>query len=1041
MKSQKFASLFRGLAALMACLFVVSSLGAGITEGYRSQIDGMLGTSSYVTINDESAARFQKDYATIEDMMAAAKALAIREGEEGTVVMKNDNGVLPLSKDNEVVLFGLAAYAPYPYANGDLKAGNADAVDLVAALENAGVTINETVKDFYMNNILNKHVEMVPNRWTGELQESVGYDNIYVAAPGDMAAYQIVEVPPELFEEKGAPADWKDSIKANSVAIVVFARGAGEGNTYAPGSAVNYAGEATGKDPLALSDDELAVIDVAKETCDEVLVLINSGNTMVLKDIAKGGAHEVDGIAYIGVINDYQLTGVVKVLLGEVNSTGALPDTYVADNAAIPAVVNFGGSYYADYEIVGVEGTDPRYPGETIGNTKASSFGGATTYNGGHYIVEAEGIYVGYKYFETRYYDSIMNPDFKAASAAGATQGESWNYNAEVLYSFGHGLSYLDYTQTLKNVNVDLSENGNITAEVEIKNNSDKDGLFLAQLYVQQPYTDYDRENLVEKSAVMFLNSGKTQVKAGGTATVTITVPTKYLASYDYKQAKTWILDAGDYLFTAAAGSHAAVNNFLAQQGKTVADGMDAEATGAVVTWNLASLDSKTFATANGHAVTNVADDADLNYWTGTDTVTYLSRQDWEGTYPINYNEVEIKIADSPRKDEWIAELQGKTYTVKTDSPAAEGVDKGVRFNASSIQDEQRDDINNAYWDELVHEITIDEAVGAVIHGGSTSDTLTNVENPVVVQNEGVSGFTSGYTDEATGKTYKFNVHSQTLMGSSFNPELAYAWGLIEGNSGLWLNRFDLWGTGLTQRRTPYNGRNYEYISEDPMLTNRIGYAILKGCAEKGIMNGPKHMGFNDQEHNRGGVSAYMTEQKFRETDLRGFQGGLSDANGLAVMIAFNRIGATNAAHHAGMLTAILRDEWGYTGLISTDMMNNKYYFNAESMVMSGITQVADFAQSDNHINQGENGVDKTWAYLSVDAVKNDSALVEKARENLKYQLYTFANSAVLNVTTERVNTWWDNAISTVKTVSMVCACVSCAAWLALTLIAKKKEG
>ncbi|MBR4538093.1 MAG: glycoside hydrolase family 3 C-terminal domain-containing protein, partial [Clostridia bacterium] len=350
MKSQKTASLFRGVAALMAVLFVLSSLGQGLTENYRSQIDGMLGTSSYVTINDESAARFQKDYATIEDMMAAAKALAIREGEEGTVVMKNDNTVLPLSKDNEVVLFGLAAYAPYPYANGDLKAGNADAVDLVAALTEAGLTINETVKDFYMNSILNKHVEMVPNRWTGELQESVGYDNIYVAAPGDMAQYQIVEVPPELFEEKGAPADWKDSIKAGSVAIVVFARGAGEGNTYAPGSALNYAGEATGKDPLALSDDELAVIDVAKETCGKVLVLINSGNTMVLKDIAKGGAHEVDGIAYIGVINDYQLTGVTKVLLGEVNATGALPDTYVADNASIPAVVNFGGSYYADYE-------------------------------------------------------------------------------------------------------------------------------------------------------------------------------------------------------------------------------------------------------------------------------------------------------------------------------------------------------------------------------------------------------------------------------------------------------------------------------------------------------------------------------------------------------------------------------------------------------------------------------------------------------------------------------------------------------------------
>lgn len=1041
MKSQKRVSLFRGLAALMACLFVLASLGTGIVDSYRNQIDGMLGTNSYVTINDENAARFKKDYATIEEMAAAAKNIAIREGEEGTVIMKNDNGVLPLSKDNEVVLFGIAAYAPYPYANGDLKAGNADAVDLVAALTDAGLKVNETVKDFYMNNILNKHVEMVPNRWTGELQESVGYDNIYVAAPGDMVQYQIVEVSPDLFEEKGAPADWKSSVKEGSVGIVVFARGAGEGNTYAPGSALNYAGEATGKDPLALSDEELAVVDVAKETCAKVLVLINSGNTMVLKEIAKGGGHEVDGIAYIGVINDYQLTGTAKVLLGEVNSTGALPDTYVADNASIPAVVNFGGEYYADYEIVGTEGTDPRYPGETIANTKASSFGGATTYNGGHYIVEAEGIYVGYKYFETRYFDSVMNPDYKAASAPGATQSENWNYGAEVLYPFGHGLSYLDYTQTLKSVNVDLSENGNVTAVVEIKNNSDKDGLFLAQLYVQQPYTDYDRENLVEKSAVMFLNSAKVQVKAGASAEATITVPSKYLASYDYKQAKTYILDAGDYLFTAAAGSHEAANNFLAHLGKTVQDGMDAEAKGTVVTWNLASLDNKTFATANGTAVTNVAEDADLNYWTGADTVTYLSRQDWEGTYPINYNAVEIKLADSPKKDAWIAELRGQTYTIKTDSPATEAVDKGLRFNANQIHDEQRADINNEYWDDLVHEITIDEAVGAVIHGGSTSDVLTNVENPIVYQNEGVSGFTSAYTDEATGNTYKFNIHSQTLIGSSFNPDLAYEWGLVEGNSGLWLNRFDLWGTGLTQRRTPYNGRNYEYISEDPMLTNRIGYGILKGCVEKGIMNGPKHMGFNDQEHNRGGVSAYMTEQKFRETDLRGFQGGLSDANGLAVMIAFNRIGATNAAHHAGMLTKVLRDEWGYKGLISTDMMNNKYYFNAESIVMSGVTQIADFAQNDNHINQGENGVDKTWGYISVDSVKNDSALVEKARENLKYQLYAFANSAVLNVRTERVNTWWDNALSIARTATLVLTCLTTLGWVAFTLISKKKEG
>ena len=1037
----KLSGFFRGMAALMACLLVLANVGTGVVESYRSALDNVLGTSSYETITDESAARFKKDYATIEDMAAAAKALAIREGEEGTVVMKNDNGVLPLSADKQVVLFGLASYAPYPYTAGDLRAGNADAVDLLQALTDAGLSINETVKSFYEKGILNKHIEQVPNMWTGELVDTVAYDNIYVAAPGDMTQYKVVEVPPTLFEEKGAPADWKSSIdKDNAVAIVTFARGAGEGNTYAPGSALNFAGEATGKDPLALSDDELAVIDVAKETCSQVLVLINSGNNMVLKEIAKGGAHEVDGIAYIGVINDYQPIGIVNVLTGKVNATGALPDTYVADNASIPAVVNFGGDYYADYEIVGTQGTDARYPGETIANTKASSFGGSSTYNGGHYIVEAEGIYVGYKYFETRYFDSVMNPQFNAASAKGATQADTWDYNKEVLYSFGHGLSYLDYEQTLKSVKVDLSENGNVTAEIEIKNLSDKDGYFLAQLYVQQPYTEYDKTNLVEKSAVNFLNSGKAQVKAGGTATVTLTVPSKYLASYDYKNAKTWILDEGDYLFTAAPGSHAAANNFLAHLGKTAADGMDTDKTGAVVTWNLGAFDKTTFATANGHEITNVADDADLNYWTGTDTVTYLSRQDWDATYPIDYSKVAIKIGDSPKKDEWIAELRGQTYTIQTNDPANEGVDRGLRFNAESIQEEQLADVNDEYWDNLVSQITIDEAVGAVIHGGSSSDVLTNVDNPKVLQNEGVSGFTAAYNDEATGKTYKFNVHSQTLIASSFNPELAYEWGLIEGNSGLWLQRYDLWGTGLTQRRTPYNGRNYEYISEDPMLTNRIGYGIMQGCSDKGIINGPKHMGFNDQEHNRGGVSVYMTEQKFRETDLRGFQGGMDDADGRAVMIAFNRIGATNAAHHVGMLQKIMRDEWGFTGLVSTDMMNNKYYFNAESIVMAGVTQIADFAQNDNHINEGEGGVDKTWGYISPETVKNDGALVKQARENLKYQLYTFANSAVLNVSTRKVATWYDNAISIVKTVSLVLTICCGLAYIATTVLKKKKE-
>ena len=1029
MKAKKFTPAMRGLAALMTCLMVLSIVGTGVANTYRGALDDTLGTESYVTINDDSAARFKTDYATIEDMAAAARDIAIREGEEGTVVMKNDNGVLPLKANANVALFGLAAYNVY-----GPKGGNADAASLADALAGAGLNVNETLKDYYMTNIINMHTEMRANRWTGKEVPTTVYDHMYVSAPGDWTTYQIAEVPPAEFEALGVPANWKEAIAKDSIGICVFARGAGEGNTYKPGSALNYAGEATGEDPLKLSADELAVVEAAKETCSKVIVLLNTGNNMMIADIAEGGSHEVDGICYIGCPNDYQTIGIANVLTGKVNATGALASAFVRDHQSIPAVQNVGGDYFADYEIV-CRNDDPRYPGKEIGNIGTGSFGGADTYNGGMYIVEAEGIYVGYKYYETRYFDAVMGQG-NANSAAGATQGSAWNYSDEMLYTFGHGLSYLDYTQTIKSVTVDRSVNGNITAVVEVKNNSNQDGKFLTQLYVQQPYTDYDRTNLVEKSAVMFLNSAKVDVAAGKSKEVTITIPTKYLASYDANNAKTYILDAGDYYFTAAAGAHEAVNNILAAQGKTVADGMDAAGKNAVVSWKLDALDNTTFAIANNTTVTNVADDADLNYWL-PGTVTYLTRQDWN-TFPINYNKLNLKIADSPKKDQWIAEMRGETYTISDTGAAVEAV-PGPKFTASEIGAEQLNNINDPYWDKLVHAITIDEAVGAVIHGGSRSDTLTNIDNPVVIQNEGPTGISAGYTDEATGKTYKFNVNSQTLLGCSFNPELAYQWGLVEGNSCLWVERYDLWGSGLTLNRTPYNGRNYEYISEDPMLTNVIGREVIQGCSDKGIINGPKHMGFNDQEHNRAGISAYMTEQKFRETDLRGFEGALSDAFGMGVMIAFNRIGATNASHHVGMIQKIVRGEWGFKGLISTDMMNNYLYFNAESMVMAGITQVADFAADNSHINLGEGGVDAVWPHISLETVSKDSNLVEQARENLKYQLYIFANSAILNISTQRVNTWWDTALTVTTYASSILAVLFFLAWVVLTLLPEKK--
>ena len=1037
---KKLNPVLRGLTAVFLVILALACVGYSVANTWRSSVDDVLGTSSYEINTDADSATYTPNYEDVDAFMDAAKEHTIKQGEEGTVLMKND-GALPLSTSNDVALFGVAAYYPYPYSSGDLKAGNDDAVDLVGALEENGFTINASLSSVY-SSVMNVQEVETTNAWTGVVSTSVSGDYMVNTSIGDMEEYQILEPPADLIG-----TSWASAIQTGTVGICVFARPGGESNTYAPGSALDYQGNATGEDPLALSADELSIVDLAKTYCDEVVVLLNTGNAMEIGEIAEGGDHEVDAICYIGIPNDYHFYGIVNVLSGKANATGALTDTFVYDNESSPAMENFGGDYYSDYELAAsnaTNGYDSRYPNTDIENTiSESSFGGGTTYNGGQYIVEAEGIYVGYKYYETRYYDSIANESFNADSAAGSSTGEAWDYGDEVVYSYGHGLSYLEYEQNITSVTVEDTPEGEITAEVEITNKSDEDGYFLAQLYVQQPYTEYDQTNLVEKSAVMFLNSGKIEVGAGDTETIEISIDTKYLASYDYTAAQTYILDEGDYLFTAAAGAHEAVNNFLTAQGYTTEDGMDAEGTGDVVTWNLGSFDKTTFATSNGVNVTNVAENADMNYWL-PGTVTYLSRSDWEGTYPINYNEdVEISLEESSKTDEWLVEIRGQQHMI-SDTGEVEnlnGADTGVTFSTEYIGYEQLTNIDDDYWALLVSGISADQAVGAVAHGGSQSDTLDNVDNPIVVQSEGVNGFT-GTVDSVDGSTeYGFNISSQTLLGSSFNPDLAWEWGVIMGESGLWLEKYDVWGTGLTLRRTPYNGRNYEYISEDPMLTNRIGYGILGGSKSMGIICGPKHIGFNDQEHNRNGVAVYLNEQKMRETDLRGFQGGLEDAGGLAVMVAFNRLGATNASHSVGLLKNILREEWGFTGIISTDMMNNAYYFNPEGCIMATVTQMADFAGDNSTISGGTGGVDASWSYLSVDAISNDSELVEAARLCMKYQLYTFANSAVLNVSTVRVTPWWEAAIKAVIGVSAGLSGICGLAWIATSVVpAVKKE-
>lgn len=1047
MKQTKMTKAFVGCSSVFLSLAILCQIGYGIADTWRTQVDGALGTQSYVTNTTDP--KYVSAYKTGDEMAAALKNYAIEEGEKGTAIIKNENSVLPLASDAQVAVFGGASYSLYMN-----KAGNSDAITKVTtALKNAGLTVDSEMEDIYENHIFGDNYTETTSPWAGTVRTYTYGPN---TSAGDYTDFMVKEVNPSRFTEDpfNVDSDWESKVTAKDVGIVTISRPGGEGTTYKPGSAVDMDGNATGKNPLALSDDELALIDEAKKLCGKVIVLLNTSCTIEIDPLVSGD-HAVDGIVYIGIPNDYQMTGVTNVLLGKVNSSGALADTYAKDSTSSPAMMNFGGYMYTNYEEVATTaGEDSRWSVD-VGNDALGSFGGGASYNGGMYIVEAEGIYTGYNYYETRYYDSVLNQG-NASSSAGVSQGESaWSYDDEVNYSFGYGLSYLDYDEEITNLSVEDKVNGYITATVKVTNNSSTDGRFLAQLYVNKPYTDYDKENLVEKSAIQFLTSEQVEVAANSSEEVTLQIPTKYMASFDYRKACTYIMDEGTYYFTTGNGAHDAVQNVLAAQGHADGDTGDASK---VKTWEKASFDNTTYAvSASGTKITTAAANTDMNYWAGDGTVTYLSRQDWQGTYPVSYDSITL---EGDKKDEWIKNLRNEQYTINT-SGETENVDgiAGPKFNAESIGYEQQTNIDDPYWEELVEAIPAEEAVGAVAHGGNQSDQLTNIDNPVVVQYDGPMGFNNKtlsnnngdsaeddpyYVDpDSNAGKFVVNVNSVSLMGSSFSPNLAYEWGQLLGNEGLWTGCYQIWGAALNYHRTPYNGRNTEYPSEDPMLCNVIGYGIVKGSKEFGVIVGPKHIGFNDQEHNRSGISVYLNEQKMRETDLRGFEGGIEDAGALGLMVAFNRLGPVNASHHTGMMVNIIRGEWDFKGLASTDMMSNKYYFNPEGCIMATVTQMADFSANDASLSQGTDanaGKDKTWEYLSPSTVETDPDLVAAARECMKYQLYAFANSAVLNISTTRVTPWWEAALNSFIVIDWILGAGFLAASLILSFVPAKKE-
>ncbi|MCI5699431.1 MAG: glycoside hydrolase family 3 C-terminal domain-containing protein [Lachnospiraceae bacterium] len=997
-KARRRQRCWRGLTALTASVLTVSVVAQGIVSGFRTDIDKFLGTTSTKIVTEGEADTsdiytYTSDYSSTTELLDAIEDLGERMSEEGSVLLKN-NGALPLSDEEtkKVSLLGFSSYNPVQ--GGDMGSSlsvnmgtDADTVDFVAALAAKGFEINPTLQSLYDS--LKDTFKTEVNMWGNIIEYT------HIVAPSTTGVYSSKEPSQEMLDR--ADAGWKDSMDDYNVMIVTLARSSSENANYTPGTAgVDSEQNLNQTDPLGLSDDErnliAAAVEAKKQNGGKVIVLLNNANAMEVDEIENNEG--VDAILQIGLPGGYGFYGVADILSGEANPSGHLTDTYAVKNANSPAAQNYGD----------LQWTNPN-PELSINDA----------------IVEAEGIYTGYKYYETRYADLVLGQG-NADSSAGSSTGNSWNYEDEVTYPFGYGLSYTTFEQTLDSLEVNL-DSKTVTANVTVTNTGDVAGKDVVQLYVSLPYTQYDIENGIEKAAIQLLDYGKTSLlDPGASETVTITADAQYMASWDSTSENAagtqgcYILDAGDYYFTVGNGAHEAVNNVLKAQDQAVEGNADK-----VKSWTLDKFDNSTFAiTKNGTAVENQLEDMDLNYWI-PDTVTYLTRNDWENTWPKTYK-------DLTATDEMLEILDNDTYEITANgdpSAITFGADNGLVLadlkGVSDLEDER--------WTLLLDQIELSECMIRTAFGGTSTKAIESIMSPEAIQNDGPNGFNSyplgqyANTDTESGDPcavsaddknleYKFGTMANaTVIAQTFSKDLANEFGKICGNYSLWGNLTILWGAGINLHRVPYNARNHEYYSEDSILTAYQGASYIAGGKEYGCILAPKHLAFNDTEVNRTGVSVFMTEQKARETELRGTQACIEDAGALGIMTAYNRVGIYTDNSHYGLLHNILREEWGFKGLMTEDFIQDPTYAALKEAVHCGVTMTC---------NTGDNSlaaVNEKWAYWTEENVGQDAVLLQDLKNAMTWQNYALANSNAMdglasNSKLVSVRTWYDNLIT-----------------------------
>ena len=1032
MKSRKLG-LKRGLATVLISVFIFSLFATAIASANSTTVNANLGTSSYSVVKTGDSGDgiyFRSEFSSVKEVIDAKEALAVEISQEGTVLFKND-GALPLSNTDQVTIWGLNSISPtFGGLIGSTVGVNSEkgqrTVTLIDAMKERGFTVNDTMIALYNSDAAQPYYRAAS--FFGQSVPGHSLSPVFWPMYGPAEVYNVGELPADAYTEEALNS------ARDTTAIVFISRDSSEASDY------SLAMQATNGDhfdrPLALSDFEKDMIELAKANSNgKVIVVLNSDMTMEIDELKHDD--EISAIVWAGLPGAYGFYGVADVLSGSANPSGHIADTYAVSSISAPAMQNFGIYTFTNASI-----TDA---GVLTGDDRAD-----------WYIVETEGIYVGYKYYETRYEDAVLNRA-NADSASGVFASEDgWDYASEMSYPFGYGMSYTTFDQELKSV--DFNIGGESKATVKVTNTGSVAGKDVVQLYAQAPYT----EGGLEKAAIQLVGFAKTGVLApNASEEVTVEFDAKYVASYDETAVKAngtagaWVLDGGDYYFAIGNGAHEALNNVLANKlGSTerLVKANEDEVIDAAraVKVTLDSRDMETYSENVENALTG----SDINEFI-PGAAEYTTRADWTKGWKtvtgLTANDAMMKTLKN-QNYEFSENGTGETWGAQNGLNLASVLQLNDEGEIESIAD-----INDSIWDQLVDEVTFEEALSYVEIGANmqfqfntVSSYLTVKDGPIGFVNDQVPGYTTNWTasqsDEPTyvgpdneyAYWYMAIMPTEPVVAATFNTELVEREGELFGEDSLWSNVISSMGPGLNNHRATYCSRNHEYYSEDAMLTNIMGVAVSLGGSHKGMMMEPKHFAANHQEANRAGVCTFNTEQAFREIELRGFQGSLESNIARGVMTAFNRIGTLYAGAHYGLLTHILRDEWGFTGFMITDAINGPEYMNWRDVTFAG----GGGCLTENAFETSVIG--QTSTANNQKLIKADTAFQQAIKKNIKYALYAMANSNAMNGITSdtkivRAYPWWEVTLYAVNAATGVLALGTCA-WYAVTALKKKEQ-